>query len=410
MDNLKLTELKIDKIKNQKYLCAAVCMCLIMLPVIQFFGNVFGQTSLSSVTTAGCYAILMFFIARCIPYVILNLKADMFFVMIFIILSFMMTDVFYPENIRFAVGRPKSFMDNLMIKYFVFTLPVFILARLITDFEMFEKYLLKFSVFSLICSLYNGFFVDMDASDYMSYSYNMLLQVFVVFVYGIENKKRTFMLIGIAGIIAIILSGARGPLLGLVIGIVLYMMFFGKNTTNKVRNIFFLILLSGLIYVFFYDIIEMLIGVADYFEVESRTLTKILENEFFDSSGRDKIYKEIFAHMSVVPKGIYGETQFVNAAYAHNIFLELMVAYGYLLGGILCFVIVILVYKGLFSNNRQLSKLILYFSTIGFFKFFLSSSIFMQEPGFYVLMAICVTNLGVLGKTSEEVETINDNV
>lgn len=150
-------------------------------------------------------------------------------------------------------------------------------------------------------------------------------------------------------IIGIITFGSRGPLIGIVAFILVFLikdaLLEGKTAKILVGAFVAIFLL------FFFNYILLFFGeVFRFFGIESRTITLLFtqREESVHMSGRDIIYEQILAVWEKDPlaiRGINAEYN-VTGGYAHNIFLELLFQFGYIVGSI---IIVIILWRAFVS-------------------------------------------------------------
>ena len=109
--------------------------------------------------------------------------------------------------------------------------------------------------------------------------------------------------------------------------------------------------------------------------------------------------------------GMAGDRYWLNAlgygktgAYTHNIFGELLIDYGIILGTILILFLCIMIYLCFIKRESMYLKIfkILFFS-LGFSRLLLSSS-YIIEVGFYVMMAMMIRGIKFryIGEKNEE--------
>ena len=71
---------------------------------------------------------------------------------------------------------------------------------------------------------------------------------------------------------------------------------------------------------------------------KNRIIEKILSAEFLEGSGRNMVHEKVLSAISEKPVlgyGFLGDSGFQNGGYPHNLFLELWVQFGVVIGSIL---------------------------------------------------------------------------
>ena len=76
--------------------------------------------------------------------------------------------------------------------------------------------------------------------------------------------------------------------------------------------------------------------------------------------------------------------------YPHNLFLELLLQYGWVIGLFLCVLLLVLLVKALLKKNRPEFVFIVLLLPCGFFKLMVTGSYLNQEPAFYALLGFCL--------------------
>ena len=128
------------------------------------------------------------------------------------------------------------------------------------------------------------------------------------------------------------------------------------------------------------------------FSIDSRNFSFLIGGNLLDSGSRVELYKDAIKHVGVLGKGVLGDRVLLDI-YPHNIFLELLIHFGYVLGFALCVALIIVIVKSLFEKKRPELFFILLLLPCGFFKLLVTGSYLNQEPAFYALLGFCVNAL-----------------
>jgi len=364
-------------------------------------------TNLVSVNTGldtlVCYAVLLGCVSICL-WIILNSfsdkkKCDVFLLVIGLIVIYVISYM-RPNNAMYMKSALIDYTGNPIYILFVYSVPGYIFARYLVRYDYLQIWLRRFSYAVVLLSVITHFFApESSANQYMTISYNMLLQT--LFLIMFPPKKLRFLhwaLIGL-GIYVIAFGGARGALLGLIIGILL--MIFVKDYSRKRKKLYIVLLGTAvvLMLIMYDEILFLLRSVMDQFNIESRTFDLLFfsdGNIVFDS-GRSRIISETFAGMNswgrLFGQGIFGDRVILGGTYAHNLFVELLVDYGYVIGGALSVLVVVLIVAGLVKIKNPEWDYIALFIPNGFVALMLSGSYLNQAPCFYILLGLCVNSL-----------------
>ncbi|HOA16004.1 MAG TPA: hypothetical protein PKJ05_06695 [Bacillota bacterium] len=213
----------------------------------------------------------------------------------------------------------------------------------VRDFKRLVSWLKALSVFALIYAVMI-ILTGQRAADYMTLSYNLLVPLMIA-TWSALNEKNIWQ--GLAGIIflfTVLAFGARGPLLCYFAfaGIYLVKYFFQdfKRTYPVLEALLAGALLASLNLRPLLDLVNRLLP-------SSRTLSMALKGDLLSSSGRAGIYKAVWEAIKKSPlsmKGLLADRIIVSehlrrqvseGYYAHNLFLELSVNFGVVIGAVL---------------------------------------------------------------------------
>lgn len=196
----------------------------------------------------------------------------------------------------------------------------------------------------------------------------------------------TILLVGIA-----FLYGSRSFILSIVLFGVMYYYYIinkGKNTRNLVLICLFSIIAVTVLVLFWDSVQGFLLYLYDALHIESRTIHMLLTNPFY-TSGRNIIIEEIIVpaikEHPIIGTGMLGVTG------AHNIFWELLVSHGLILGSIIVLLLMRIVLRKLQGLKHEVE-----WSQILFMVFFSYSIVdslthltVLGKDYFWVCLALC---------------------
>ncbi len=279
---------------------------------------------------------------------------------------FLVTYIIHPEysswffDGSYPIGE-RIFRPNQFLYAFLFVRAIDDPDELIKYMKVVTYILLVYYSYRLIRANIVGYWVTTTTSagaTHTSYDLNygydhlVVLTTFLVCAFR-ERKTRYFILAGVS-LAEILLGGSRGPLISVAILLVI-MYFKYKNQLNKlvraliVGGIFVLIAL--------YFILGMQVLLAGFGSLlgnllgntSSRTLQMLIggdAQDLLDNSGRTRLYSMAIDMIKngFFGYGAYGDRYVIGnvywVGYCHNIFLELLIDYGWIIGGFLCITIV----------------------------------------------------------------------
>lgn len=205
----------------------------------------------------------------------------------------------------------------------------------------------------------------------LGFGYDVLL-LFVLFtVLGKKESKWYYCLSGVA-LICILLAGSRGPLLGvtLIVLIQLWDRLRVKRMATKLTLTGLLAAVFGVIIANFSSIMMGLGLLLQRLGFSSRTAMLLMSGNYNADSGRGKIYSiaiDLIKTGGPFGHGIYGDRFVISQktalwiGYCHNIALEILVDFGYLLGGIILIVMVCRIARVLKAPDSEWRSLYLIF-------------------------------------------------
>lgn len=191
----------------------------------------------------------------------------------------------------------------------------------------------------------------------------------IALVYFLSSKKPIFLFVTLVNLFAIFATGSRESLLGFLISVILliFLSIF-QNPRKSLFSVFIIavtVLLSYYILNFFF---------SDMFERYTNTIFMLMSNNPTDInlafSGRPVIWRQVFEYVKINPQrplGFAGLRTVINAAYAHNMFLQ-----SWIIGGVIGLIVFsgYLLYVGyilfnnyvIFNNELELSLLLIFVS------------------------------------------------
>lgn len=340
------------------------------MPFVRWgFENIMGIVGLESVSRA-VLLVLMYY--TCLLLCIINKKyiiPDFFLLLGIICIFFIVTYLLHPEyeyvytreyyGVLPYVLRP----DNGIYAY--------LFIRLVSDPQKMMKGLrtsgilmIGYSMLLLFFSLRRGYWLGenylgktVHLSYDLNFGYNLLLPVCTFSLTGLRDKKVKDLFIAGIGIVMILLGGARGPFLSIIIFGVLYVLMATSESKHKARRIILILLVGGFVFVVYRDILIALGNILESFHISSRTINKLLDGSISEDNGRSLIWLNAVNMIKQNPFG-YGAMGARNGLYhihyvghPHNFFLEILIDYGVVVGPVLIVVMLIGSFRILFSKN-----------------------------------------------------------
>ena len=383
------------ELKNQHIISLTASMLLFFSPIALFVNVmcvlVFGR--FVSFDSMILYGVLLVFLLWSLALSLRRIKLTTIGIPLFLFLAYFVTYAVHPELRKYMFSSWMDLAENNAYWLFLNSLPAFLMIRQIWNYEILMKYLKGFSIAAILASFGTllGYLSLNNQPAYMYFSYDLMLSVVFVYFFIFQKKKFIFLLMAILGSGMMFFCGARGPLLCVVVAIVLYVLLLTEKSTVKLLTILITVLLVLLVAVFWQPLLTLLANVAEGMGIESRMIEKMREGTLSDDSGRSFVRADLTPHLNLWGHGVYGDRGLTGGRHAHNLFLELMVQYGLIIGSVICIVVVFLALAGFFTKDREKKLLFLAFFCGGIVKLMLSSSYLLKEPALYAMLGICVS-------------------
>lgn len=224
----------------------------------------------------------------------------------------------FPQNQPYLVSQSLRFLLPIVI-------PSFICLTTIYDYIVVEKTLYFISLFTAafvffyVVSYFRGVF---SIDDYnISFSYACLLPMVAIY----SHRKIYDFIICFILFVAVLAIGARGP--AVYFGVYVVLDLFQQK--SKWRFLLVLAIISFLLTLPFLN--SWLLSV----DLHSRTLQMALSGDFMSDSGRSSIQHFFWSKLWISPLvgiGLFGDRLLEGVAYCHNVFLEILLDFGVVIG------------------------------------------------------------------------------
>ncbi len=291
----------------------------------------------------------------------------------------------------------------------------YIVIRTIDDTELVLRYLRISALLISFCSFaVIGYSLSKNTYS-QSLGYHILPAVVISFD-ALLDKNAKFRILHFINFLfsffICFMTGARGPILAVAVFILLRLLFgFGSDIKRQFVVILFAVLVIILLFAYFDEIYNFFSDTAQRFNLSMRVFRKFENGVLFDNSAREKFYNtSVNILNSSTSNFVFGTgickdrillaEQFNNidnvyGYYPHNLFVELFLQFGVILGALLSVFILYIIFKGLFSKvDREVKNFFLIFIAIGFIPLMFSMS-YVTELWFFCMIGTgvnCIEN------------------
>ena len=301
-----------------------------------------------------------------------------------------------PETREYIMGPyNEPFLKQYTPRFFIYCFSGFVAASYLKDTEYFFKIFEKFSYLTVILGLISYYFSVSKGTDlqYMTFSYNMLLQVTFLALRCIEKFDIKKLICALLGLFVIFIAGCRGALVCCLLSILIYILSF--KSKKSIRKVILIALAIGVVLLMFFNFEGFLNGVGKFLDkndINSRTVYMLADGEFLEDSGRSDIQQQIINDLNLFGHGLYTDRLLVES-YPHNLLYELMYHFGIVFGGGIFLLICWLFFSAFLKSRGDIRTLICALFSAGFMKFFFSSTYLNPEPALYILLGISIVIL-----------------
>lgn len=281
----------------------------------------------------------------------LNKKVILFFICVAFVICF---SFFRSENIPYLL--------NIIMEIIFGIIPLACLHLLEGDAKKMLKSMHFASYFVVIEIIIEKIFSEKSniiiENNYMSFVYTAIVPWCIFVYFTFKNRKAIDIIISITSFLVFTVYGSRGGVLVMVIFIVACVLIF-NDTKIKTRKIVFIII--SFIVVFGITNTGRLIDYANRFilnnEKQNRNLLLFAENRFLYLDNRMLLYNNAIEHIINNPFGfgIGYDRALMNdpGLYVHNIFLELWISIGIILGSIVIYYLVKISFHMIFKCKDE---------------------------------------------------------
>ena len=336
------------------------------------------------IDTALCLLVYFYLLLRALPTIIKRITAnDLIFILA--TAAVLSLSMLTGDNFGYIIDALSVF-PQVFLYYF--------LGKSILNDDYIEKLMFKATPYVILLSFalffFNIIFSKTQNEDNMSLAYYLLpFSIFSAFkMVRVKENRLCNISVFIGALFLQVWTGTRGPLLCLFCALTLYILVTPNKKSTKIS--FALIMACLLVFLssnMFFDFMKNVSIFLEEKGVSNRIVDKFLQEELLDASGRDNITEKILVAIKEGPAfgyGLFGDRALLNGSYCHNIFYELLVNFGVLIGGALFITLVISLATSLFRTkvNSAFYTMLL---CAGFIKLFLSSS-YIIDPMFFMLL------------------------
>lgn len=282
----------------------------------------------------------------------------------------------------------------------LYCIPLGTIWYYVNNQEVSIEYTRRAANISTICALLIFIIFLFDKSALTSPDYSMSLGYALLyptlFHLKMIRSKRIYLLFSFLDIVILMCYGSRSQLLGIIIFVFLLNIYRNKPSSKKGFLFLTICTVAAITMILgFKQILQFIISFLGHFGIYSRSLGYFLERTTY--SGREAVWAGAIKLIMSKPLSGWGigiNTTLVAGSAPHNVYLELLLQYGVILGGIISIFLTIIILKGTFGKTAPKSEGVLILFVTGFVPLLLSSS-YLIWPQFWILIMICINRIKV---------------
>lgn len=216
----------------------------------------------------------------------------------------------------------------------------------------------------------------------------------------------------ILGRVAVFLSFIGGRQWLVIILLAILFCSIWEADSHRKRIVFVLsgAVLVVLVFIFYDSFVTLLSSLLARTAISSRALESIASGRLLDAYNRNSIYslcQTIIRENGAKVSGLFADRLYLRAyrssiAYAHNLFFEILIDFGTILGGLIILLFIFTLERNYFRCQKEQRVMYVLFICYGLLRYFVSSSILI-EPTFTILLGVVLNRKISKANTAGEI-------
>ncbi len=305
------------------------------------------------------------------------------------------------------------YVKENLAQFFIYCLPFMWIGYYFIKHSVYLEILLPIAKIKLVLALIVQAIIlinpsrDIFGGDYQTAAYSIIVGLLSTYYLALRNKKKIDIFLSILGTLILMICGSRGIFVSLIF---FWSIYFISQTNNK-QKITIMVSMAILFSFFsFQQIIAPIAAVAESFGFSTHLTDALAQGAVFEDENRELLYTGFWALIWQEPLGygIMGDRYisyytgiFWKPIYPHNIFLELMVDFGYVIGIVLSALLVYYIAKNLlFCKNTKYMMVLLILTSTSLIKLLFASSFWIDQMFFMLIGALVARKFVIADKNS----------
>lgn len=328
-----------------------------------------------------------------------KLKLSLFLKIVFWDLAFVfilyINKVLFPNTAQYYAEYMMFFRQIVLV-----FIPCGVLISQVYDFSEAFKILRRYAWYGSIIMMVSLCFGYLSYWDYQYWGVQLSPFILILACSYVETRKHTDLILAIIDT-ALLMLGGRQSLVVVVMGLLLLYIFNNRNKSVKMLVIVSVVTVASVMLVSgaYITIFQVINSIFNSMGIYMEALERIASGNMFSTSTRDIIYEHSFltiANNGSKISGLLSDRYYLRhigqynswIQYPHNIYLELLIDFGSILGLILSVVLTWKVIKVMFlygSDDRKRIGILI--CSITMVRLFVSSS-FIIEGSFFIMLGL----------------------
>lgn len=233
---------------------------------------------------------------------------------------------------------------------------------------------------------------DIFKGDYQTAANSILVGLIVVYYLSAKYKKKSDIILAVLGTTILYVCGSRSSF----VAVIFFWFFFLLSVSESKKTKYVLISLTALVLLFEVNTtLNLLSSLAQSLGYSTHLSEAVQSGEVFMDENRVMLYLGFLDKVGQSPwgYGLMGDRWiseqyglFWKAIYPHNIYIEILVHFGYILGIAIALVFTYKLFKSmLLGKNSQYKAAVLIIASVSFVKLLFSSSYLIDQMFFLLL-------------------------
>lgn len=308
---------------------------------------------------------------------------------LFFLCLWMYSAIRFPQNLVYL-------KDNAT-QFFIYVLPFFWIGKYLLDSGEYLDDLVRIAKIKCVLVIITwliGITIPYASvyEDYMDASNAIIIGLLATYYLAYKYRRYSDICLSIVGTILLLIAGSRGVLLSLVTFWILLFIFSEKKSSGKTIAV-----VLGIVLLPFYKTFLKIIGtIVSMTGTSAHLILALSSGSFFQDDLRMHLFNNFWERAWREPfgYGIMGDRYmslhdgfWSKAQYPHNIYLELLINFGYIIGSIVAIWLTYRIIKLLLIKDDKIKNMVILLVSGCFVKLLVSGS-YWSDQFFFMLLSL----------------------